>query len=45
MSVTPQETVTPLEKVLAETRRYQHALLDFSALSDLNRWLATGAQT
>ena len=31
MSVTPQETVTPLEKVLAETRRYQHALLDFSA--------------
>jgi hypothetical protein len=23
--------VTPLEKVLAETRRYQHALLDFSA--------------
>jgi hypothetical protein len=23
--------VTPLEKVLAETRRYEHALLDFSA--------------
>jgi hypothetical protein len=23
--------VTPLEKVLAETRRYDHALLDFSA--------------
>jgi hypothetical protein len=24
-------SVTPLEKVLAETRRYDHALLDFSA--------------
>lgn len=23
--------MTPLEKVLAETRRYEHALLDFSA--------------
>jgi hypothetical protein len=29
--VTPPESVTPLEKVLAETRRYQHALLNFSA--------------
>ena len=23
--------LTPLDKVLAETRRYEHALLDFSA--------------
>jgi hypothetical protein len=29
--VTPLESVTPLEKVLAETRRYEHALLNFSA--------------
>ena len=31
MSVTPQENSAALEKVLAQTRRYQHALLNFSA--------------